>query len=389
MSPRLKAPGAFPWESLDSWRRGDIAAWRDLRGWIDETIDLRGAELSLANLLGVTVTVRLRSARRGPLRAETPGTVGLLCAPRGRESTEALLLVEGALAARLVALALKRPPPRMMNPGQLPTSNLAGAVAALIVAASRHGDVRHPVEVLSVGQGSDVLRALRAFAPAHELETVPIEQAGHEFDTATFTVTIDEEAFTATVIRRQRPIVSPAVHWSRAVLRSLGELPIDLPIVACATVARMADVASLRPGDAWMPGTWPLSATRSGPVWLAAPGMDHGVRGILGEDGQLVLRNGAEEVRGPTMSEPKNTESLIEAVGEMPVVVRVEVGSATMKAREWAELREGDVVTLRQRIADPVALRVNGIEVAKGELVNIEGEVGVRILSRRGAGETA
>jgi flagellar motor switch/type III secretory pathway protein FliN len=64
---------------------------------------------------------------------------------------------------------------------------------------------------------------------------------------------------------------------------------------------------------------------------------------------------------------------------ESPVVVRVEVGAVTLSAREWAELGPGDVIETGRRIADPVVLRVAGREVARGELVNLEGELGVRI----------
>ena len=75
---------------------------------------------------------------------------------------------------------------------------------------------------------------------------------------------------------------------------------------------------------------------------------------------------------------------LAQNIGETPVVVRVEVGSAQMTAREWAALGAGDVVALGKRIGENVVLRVGGAEVARGELVDIEGEVGVRIVARAG-----
>ena len=77
-----------------------------------------------------------------------------------------------------------------------------------------------------------------------------------------------------------------------------------------------------------------------------------------------------------------NKDALVEAVGEIPVVVRVEVGSVQLLAREWAALGPGDVLTVGRKIAEPVVLRVAGVEVARGELVDVEGDVGVRILSR-------
>jgi len=88
------------------------------------------------------------------------------------------------------------------------------------------------------------------------------------------------------------------------------------------------------------------------------------------------------------MNDSNDTNALIEAVGEVPVVVRVEIGTAQMRAREWAALSKGDVVALGRRIADPVILRVGGVEVARGELVELEGEVAVRIVDRFDGKET-
>ena len=74
----------------------------------------------------------------------------------------------------------------------------------------------------------------------------------------------------------------------------------------------------------------------------------------------------------------------IESLEHAPVVVRVELGTVEMKAHEWAELGPGDVIALGRRIGDPAILRVGGVELARGELVQVDGEYGVRILARTG-----
>lgn len=84
-------------------------------------------------------------------------------------------------------------------------------------------------------------------------------------------------------------------------------------------------------------------------------------------------------------SEP-TAVTTVEVLEDAPVVVRVELGTVEMKAREWAELAPGDVVSLGRRVGDPAILRVGGVEVARGELVQVDGEYGVRIVSRTGAG---
>ena len=104
---------------------------------------------------------------------------------------------------------------------------------------------------------------------------------------------------------------------------------------------------------------------------------------MLSRDGKIVIRGGSVQLlpdTGELMSDPEKPEpSLTDAVLDSPVVVRVEIGAVTMTAREWAELGPGDVIESGRRIAEPVVLRVGGREVARGELVNLEGELGVRI----------
>ena len=72
-------------------------------------------------------------------------------------------------------------------------------------------------------------------------------------------------------------------------------------------------------------------------------------------------------------------DTLTDAVLEAPVVVRVELGQVSMPASDWAKLRPGDVIETGQRIAEPVVLRIAGRAVARGELVDVDGELGVRI----------
>lgn len=71
--------------------------------------------------------------------------------------------------------------------------------------------------------------------------------------------------------------------------------------------------------------------------------------------------------------------TLTEVVLDAAVVVRVELGEVGLTAREWARLAPGDVLETGLRVAEPVALRVAGRVVARGELVDVEGELGVRI----------
>jgi flagellar motor switch/type III secretory pathway protein FliN len=89
------------------------------------------------------------------------------------------------------------------------------------------------------------------------------------------------------------------------------------------------------------------------------------------------------------MTDEGGGSALVDAIGDVPVVVRVEVGEAVMSAREWATLGPGDVVGLARRVGEQVVLRIGGVAVARGELVDIEGEVGVRVVARLAEETTA
>lgn len=80
------------------------------------------------------------------------------------------------------------------------------------------------------------------------------------------------------------------------------------------------------------------------------------------------------------MNEPNST--VLEMVLDAPLVLRVELCAVSLSARQWADVQEGDIVETGVRLGEPVVLRISGQTVGRGELVNVEGEVGVRITER-------
>lgn len=68
-------------------------------------------------------------------------------------------------------------------------------------------------------------------------------------------------------------------------------------------------------------------------------------------------------------------------LGDMPVHVVVELGRVELTADEVISLRPGQLLELGRAPTDPVDLVVDGRILAKGELVEIEGQLGVRIQS--------
>lgn len=77
-------------------------------------------------------------------------------------------------------------------------------------------------------------------------------------------------------------------------------------------------------------------------------------------------------------------EPSAEAAGlldDVSVALVVELGRVSVSAADVMQLRAGQVIELSRAPGDPVDLVVDGKRIGKGELVEVDGELGVRILS--------
>jgi flagellar motor switch protein FliN/FliY len=86
------------------------------------------------------------------------------------------------------------------------------------------------------------------------------------------------------------------------------------------------------------------------------------------------------------------------AVGDLrrlsavPVDLSVEMGRTRMTVGETLELRQGSIITLNRMAGEPVDLLVNGTAIARGEVVVIDEQFGLRVtevLGQPAAGEAA
>lgn len=69
----------------------------------------------------------------------------------------------------------------------------------------------------------------------------------------------------------------------------------------------------------------------------------------------------------------------LDLLGDVNLTVTVELGKVQMTMRDLLALREGSVVELDQIAGGPVDVLVNGRLVARGEVVVVGEELGVRI----------
>ena len=143
---------------------------------------------------------------------------------------------------------------------------------------------------------------------------------------------------------------------------------------------------SLQPGDVLVPDRYWWGA---GQVRLSARGASRSSWWCRPGEGGLVIEDEMEGLEGPIakgrrMSDEMTdtqTDAGLDAVGDAPVTLSLELASFELSLEELAALRPGEVVASGVPIGEAVRLRAGGKVVATGELVEVEGEVGVRLLT--------
>jgi flagellar motor switch protein FliN len=78
-------------------------------------------------------------------------------------------------------------------------------------------------------------------------------------------------------------------------------------------------------------------------------------------------------------SAPQAAGNDLSLVLDVPVELAVEIGRTTMTIRQTLALAPGSVVVLDRPAGEPVDLLVNGKRIARGEVVAIDEEFGLRI----------
>jgi flagellar motor switch/type III secretory pathway protein FliN len=365
----------FPWNSLEALTRAEVTAWNDLRRWAATHARLDEFALALESLLGVHCAIVPRGIHLGNLRDVAGTGFGVLLhrAHSDDPLDSVLLNVEPALAGHVVARATKRPIQGLI--AQVPVSaSIAGAFAAVLATALRRVHTDSFLRPASVGPSADLVS--RMAIP--EAESV----------VARLTIILGDDAFDARIATTRSALAKTrSSPWSREYLARLGPVPLSVPIVACCDLCPVNQLADMRRGDALVWTAWPLQRKRDrwvgGPVWLAPPAAQVGLRARFDDEGILVL--GTELDPLDDLDSPMSAEELdavVTTVGDALVSVRVELANAVMPAREWAALGPGAIVMLGQRVGEAVLIRVGGVPVARGDLIDVDGEVGVRIVAR-------
>ncbi|MDO8931256.1 MAG: flagellar motor switch protein FliN [Rhodocyclaceae bacterium] len=75
----------------------------------------------------------------------------------------------------------------------------------------------------------------------------------------------------------------------------------------------------------------------------------------------------------------RNTSKTMDLLMEVELPVGVSFGRAQMRLKDAIKLTTGSIVELNRSISEPVAIIVNNCVIARGEVVVVEGNYGVRI----------
>jgi flagellar motor switch/type III secretory pathway protein FliN len=354
--PQGISVSAYPWGSL---RRVPKVAARALgelqRRLSTDSITPRLTE-ALSAWLGEPVCIQGYELRA--VSGEPQGRSACLRLRLAASSADISLVLDPRLVARLVGFALNRDVSLYdpLAPIEPPLLGAMAAIAAKIIDDSKIG--------IDVSFASEPLDTLDA-------QSIQIDSVLHIGSTAypcLLRVALEW------LSRRDEAKLPP--------LNSLGALPLALSLVVGESLVRRDELARLAPGTAFLTGAglW-VDDSRVGRGVLIAPNSEAGIAVTLQPGGKIVLGDQAvtlnhDDANPKTASDATNlTETLLEA----PVVLRVELGTVSLPAKQWAMLRAGDIIETGQPLSSEVTLRVAGQVLAKGELLNVEGELGVRI----------
>jgi type III secretion protein Q len=295
----------------------------------------RSAEIGLASVLGSEVSLLGRLLPGVPEPAATALVPVELTALAG----QAVLAVDCGFAARLA-------------------ERVAGAERRVPVASSLGPAARAVVELA-------VLGALDGIAAETDIETALAPRLGLREGMPDHPLCV--ELTISALGTRGRALLLLPRDALRALSRTvelpdhLGSVAVTASLLGGAATLDRADVDSLRPGDVL--------------ILDAPPGEDASLRlpGGLVASGRLdddSLEVEEVEMRSPVL-----------AAGEHPVVVDVELASVPVALRDVARIAPGAVLVLGLDRDGQVTLRIGDRRVARGELVEIDGAVGVRVLA--------
>ncbi len=368
-------PRPYP---LHAWPKLEVAHVHAANAWLRwlAALALRDGQACAAQLLGATPQLQLGAAEpcssAGLLERLQEPLVGLLL-EQAAGGPEHRLVIECAPseAARLVDLTLGGDGEQGFAQVAQPLDDLSLGVLAYLAArvlASSTSDfvlravLRSKHELLdALGSGSVLVVPTALQVARHQLSLrvlLPLSAAER--------------------LRPQPGAARPA--W-------LDSVPLTLCAEAGRATLELTDLAILAAGDVVLLDHSGLAREPSGfcgEIALRVAGSGVQLRCEAADNTLLVTHHAQHEERTMTtghLLDPQRTEHATAALpADAPIELCAELARFTLPLGELSLLGPGQVLSTGRRIGEAVTLRAAGRAIAEGELVDVDGETGVRIL---------
>lgn len=368
---------AFPWHELPALRADDVQLERNSRRAVERALDFDKLQPALNQLF--LLELNAAGVQRHRITSERK-QLGCDFLFHSRD-----LHIFLSLEPPLVALLLRRvlgQPLRLDNHSAPGPATMGATLAVLSELARRLARGVPLTPDFSFGQEGNATIAAGT-------------QRAYAVD---FWLRLDDAAYRG-FASVSLPPHTPAMPAPLLAAAPLGNAPLALPLVIGRATLAAADYQSLSVGDVIVPEdpAFPKLVNpyvKGTPVpdglnaWACLPGASRGLllsssNGKLCLAGQTNLSYEAAVSNNQPAGAPETSTShdapAADVILEAPVVVHLELGVVSLSAQSWLDLRIGDVVTSGLPVGKPVTLRVAGDAVAEGELVAVDGQVGVRI----------
>jgi Type III flagellar switch regulator (C-ring) FliN C-term len=323
----------FPFESLPRFLKSEVAMFAGAAAWL-------AAELALPReVLGVSLSLWRRA---GVGRFDLDSSAALVWLVR--DGVRALVSLPGdvirELTRRLLAAPLELSAPR-------PLTSAEHAVAAM-ACASALAQAKTSVQVEPWQPFPELRTALEA--TARRISGWPCLTVGLQIDGRDAVLRI---------------WVPPSIVHQRPQPRLMGWLDsVALPVpivVAAAPIDRQA---------------WPRLAIRDVVVVDVVPS---GAELRVGR-GAIALRVALDAVHG--LVESGYVRKVMDPLADdLTIELTVALGTVSLSLRQISELSVGQVVSLGRPLQGPFELRVAGKVIGSGQLVDVEGGLGVQVTS--------
>ncbi len=185
----------------------------------------------------------------------------------------------------------------------------------------------------------------------------------------------------------------------RTVFAALGEREVTGRVEVAQLDLGPDDIADLEVGDIVILESHQLALGPQGLKGMAfvkvGLGKNGGLKAQIESDGDrsrlvvadIVVQEEPAESQMADSGEDQGEDNLPETEGllrDVPAPVVVELGRIRMNTAQVIRLRQGQILRLPRGPNDPVDLVVNGKVFARGELIEVDGELGVRLLQVTG-----